>query len=201
MLFDPSQTTPPPNADNQDPFPPGYASVAVYLEGYNAIKEYYPHLEFQIWRANVPGNPSTSALPRSVNLVKQVARDAILDPCSDLVSVASSEWVPLGSTITDVGVQGTLGDGGPGLPFSLVDSSGYRFLDGCVFRGSSYAPIADPVSGFDAGVIFCKDNIDVKCTRPYDNQATTCGGVQAAQCGTLGKDCSTFYQLIATCIV
>lgn len=114
--------------------------------------------------------------------------------------MASSERVPLGSTITDVGVEGILSDGNPSMPFSLVDSSGYRLITDCVFRGKPYAPIADPVLGFDAGVISCTDNINIQCTRPYDNQATICGAVKAAQCGTLGKDCSTYYQLLATCI-
>ncbi|KFY81732.1 hypothetical protein V498_08700 [Pseudogymnoascus sp. VKM F-4517 (FW-2822)] len=197
VLFDPSQTS----SSGGSQFPPGYATVAVYLQGYKAIQMYYPNQEFQVWRANVPGKPSTSKLPRSVNLVKQVTRGATIDPCSGLVSVDSSEWVPLGSTITDVGVEGIVGDGGPGMPFSVVDSSGYQFITGCVFRGSPYAPIADPVSGFNAGVISCTDNSVIQCIRPYDNEATTCSAVQAAQCGTLGKDCSTFYQLIATCII
>lgn len=160
----------------------------MYLQGYQAIQEYFPNQEFQIWRANEPGNP-----PRSVNVVQQVARDALLNPCSDLASVTSSERVPSGSTVTDVGVESTLGDGGPGLPFSLVDSLGSKFLTGCVFRGSEYAPVADPDSGLVAGVISCQDNIRIECTRPYFNQATTCGGVQASKCGNLGKDCTKFY--------
>jgi hypothetical protein len=134
---------------------------------------YYPHEEFQIWRVNNPGSPST--LPsQSTNIVKQVAKGTAINPCSELKSAWSSQSVPFGSTLTDVGVESTFG--GPGMVFSLVDSSGFKFFKGCFFKGSPYAPAADPDTGFNAGVLTCEDNVRIQCIRPYDNQATTCGG-------------------------
>jgi hypothetical protein len=190
VLFDPSQTKKPDGTQ----LPLGYASVSVFLEGYKAMQEYYPNQEYQIWRANDPTDN-----PPAVNFAKQVARGTVLNPCS-IEFVDSNERVPLGSTVTDVGVEIILGDGRPGLDFSLLDSAKNIIDSDCVFKGDKYAPTADSGLGVVAGVLSCK-KATVLCTRPYLTQATTCGGKPAAQCGTLGKDCPIYYQLVATCIM
>ncbi|KAF1959973.1 hypothetical protein CC80DRAFT_545396 [Byssothecium circinans] len=189
VLFDPNQAK-----AGDIRFPPGYATVAVYHQGYQAIQFYWPHREFQIWRAHPRDGPA-------VNIALLVDRGTVLDPCRgdvDPPNIESSETVPRGSEITDVGPEVSPGTGGPGQPFKFRDSADNVVDENCVFRGGPYAPTADSGSGVVAGVLSCKF-ITAQCTRPYVNLATTCGGKPAAQCGTLGVDCSKFYQLLATC--
>jgi hypothetical protein len=189
VRFDPSQTD---ASSGNTPLPTGYASVAVYLEGYKAMQEYFPYQQFQIWRYN---NPNGEGSPdSSINVAKQVARGTVVNPCNgELIPAASSESVPLGSTVTDVNLQF--------YPFNFVDSAGNTIYSNCRFIGAPYAPTANSGQGVVAGVVTC-DEITVQCIRPDDNRPMTCsGGTPGNQCGELGKDCADYYQLIATCIM
>ncbi|KAJ4347168.1 uncharacterized protein N0V89_011106 [Didymosphaeria variabile] len=189
VLFDPQQRAGP---QGPNTFPPGYATVAVYLQGYKAIQTYGPWQEFQIWRVH--------RTTGTANVAIQANRGAVLDPCEgdvDPPHLASSETVDPGSEITDVGPEVSPGSGPPGQPFELVDSAGTVVERGCVFRGGPYAPTAD--SGPEAGVLSCNGGTAMQCTRPYVNRATTCGGRAPDQCGTLGQNCNKFFQLLATC--
>jgi hypothetical protein len=85
-------------------------------------------------------------------------------------------------------------------PFTATDGSGVVRNWACVYNGAAYAPTSS--DGLFAGTLTCFDDkkpTKVYCTRPKDNRATTCGGAPAENCGTLGKDCPKFYQLLATC--
>lgn len=168
--------------------------MAVYLQAYKIHQNYFPLQEFQIWRANLPSEP----LYPSVNLAMQVDKGSTVDPCTDLNLVSSSEWVPLGSTTTNVGTDVFLGDGNTAQAFAFLDSAGEAVDDECFFTGVPYS--ATVGSGI-AGVLSCRGTT-VQCAIPSINQATTCGGKAASQCGILGKDCpDKFYQLIAICLM
>lgn len=168
--------------------------MAVYLQAYKSHQNYFPLQEFQIWRANDPSEP----LHPSVNLARQVDKGATVDPCTDLTFVSSTERVPLGSTTTNVGTDIILGDGNTAQAFAFRDSEGVAVDDKCFFTG---VPYSTTVGSGIAGVLSCRGTT-VQCAIPSINQATTCGGKAASECGILGKDCpDKFYQLIAICLM
>jgi hypothetical protein len=163
--------------------------VAVYLQAYRALRMDWVHQEFQIWRAKPRFKTA-----QSVNMAIQPDINRIIFPCEgdlDFVRIAASEGVSEGSTDTDVGVE---------TPFDLLDSEGNVRTEGCIFKGEPYAPTADQGDLF-AGTITCKDLTPIRCMRPYLNRAETCNGPSPSDCGVLGKNCPTFYQLLATCIM
>lgn len=144
---------------------------------------------------NVEGGDNESA-----NVLVHVTAGTVADPCrGDLdPSVADSETVDPGSETIDVGVHSVAGTTDAPQPFTVTDSAGNNVLTGCTFTGSSiYAPTAD--SGLNAGTLACNGGYTVKCLRPYDNLATTCGGQPLSDCGIVGEGCAPYYQLLATC--
>lgn len=189
MLFDPNEQY----APDGSKWPVGFATTAVYLQAYKAEQDYWPYQEVQIWRTKLRvGQVANAAIQSDAGVAKFPCLGDVDPP-----NLRSSEGVSDGSTIKDVGPEVAAGDGGSGQAFDVVDSAGVVRYQDCVFKGAPYAPTAD--SGLVAGMLTCRDGTKVQCTRPYDNRGDTCGGKPASSCGTLGKDCPKYYQLLATC--
>jgi hypothetical protein len=160
----------------------GYASVAVYTQAYKYIQVYWPYRRFQIWRVSPTAGESFNQA-----FLTDVAEK--LDPCNGDLDNKSLGSSPVSVGSTDTTVQEA---------FDFTDRNGNVIDTNCVFVAGGYAPTAD--SGLLAGTLLC-DNGHFDCIRRYDNQATTCGGKAASDCGTLGKDCDRYYQHIADCRV
>jgi len=154
-----------------------------------ALEEFWPYIQFDIWRNNVNNE-------EAANIALQVAAGQVSDPCGN-GKLVSSETVAAGSEITDVGLEAVAGDGGSKQPFSIRWSDGNLLVDGCVFKGGSYAP--DRSSGLIAGTLTCDQGIRMDCFRPVENLAKNCKGTSVSDCGKLGKDCDDYWQLIASC--
>ena len=149
-----------------------------------------------IWRVNTNDDEEGSA----ANVAWQFDVGFVPDPCSGDLDrpVLSSEVTTQGDETTDVGVRAV--DGGSDNPqhFHVKDGAGNDALSDCFFTGAGFAPTAS--SGLVAGTLTCSGGTySVDCVRPFDNLATTCGGQALSSCGTLGKGCAPYYQLLATC--
>lgn len=169
----------------------------MYLEAFKAGEDLFANVELQFWRVN-PNDGSNEA----ANVLKQVTTGTVIDPCSGALNppVSDSESLTPGDETIDVGVNSVAGTGDARQPFDVKDSAGKAVHTGCTFKGSgTYAPTAD--SGLIAGTLACDGGYTVQCLRPFNNLATTCGGPALSTCGTLGKNCKPYYQLLATCRV
>lgn len=158
----------------------GFAGVAAYLLGFRAEQTYWPYRQFQIWRVN-------QRIGQTYNQAYVVDIGQVIEPCYG--DIDNFEHL---SQSADVGSDALSVDG----PMNFYDRNRIIRDTNCKFTAGPYAPTAD--SGFFAGTIQC-DGGTWDCVRKYDNQATTCGGKPASQCGKLGKDCERCYQHIADC--
>jgi hypothetical protein len=162
----------------------------VFTQALKQVDINWVNQEFQIWRVNGANDVA--------NVVLQTDVGKVFEPCfGDFDGGCDgAEIVERGSEVTDVGPESVFGLGNPD-PFELRDGNKIVRETNCVYRGGAYVPDAN--TEIKAGVITC-DGRTVQCTRPFDNRATTCDGNKPVKsCGTLGKDCTKFYQHIATC--
>ena len=167
------------------------------------MDESWPYFEFQVWRVRVTSITPKQPESLSANVVVQANVDYAAFPCmGDLDFWAEPDkrlqhpriaiWsaVDHGSTVTSVGTKNG---------FTLTDGRGGVRDRNCRFEGAEYAPTSK--DGLFAGTLTCDDStVIVSCTRPENNRANTCQDSEPLKkCGTLGKNCPTFFQHLATC--
>jgi hypothetical protein len=184
-----------------------FASVAVYLQAFQADRQDWLYQEFQIWRANTISIVTGEVVKESANVAVQSDVNHVLTPCGgDLDYMVSEMALPYnrpriagfrkvsdGSDDMDIGGEQL---------FDLLDIHGKAHLSGCVFKGEPYKPTAK--DGLFAGNLVCASTpttvaVKVFCTRPKEFSAYNCDPTPIEDCGTLGKDCTSYYQLLATC--
>lgn len=154
--------------------------------------------ELTIWRAN-QGLPGTG---KAANVAKLGTAGVLPDVCNGgLTPALDSESVQPGDTTTSVGVAAVEGDGEP-QPFSITYSDGTVYLSGCVYVGKDYDADAAPYSL--AGTLTCNGGYQRNCYTPGTFYATDCensSGTPPSDCGTLGQDCTNYYQFLAYCSI
>lgn len=161
-------------------------------------------MEVQIWRVNVQGQDDGIS---AANVLIQRSAFSVADPCNGEVDppniLTSMSGIQAGSENIDVGAE-CVPDGDCPQPFDVKDGNDNVIHSGCTFTGSgTYIPDSGGEGDGDlvAGTMQCVGGFTVKCLRPVNNLATTCGGQALNSCGSLGKDCRPFYQQLAICRV